>query len=345
MQEVLLEVTCSREGCNPQLSKGCIEGFEVTECPHRHGFVVPDETTIEPEMEQVAKATMGTVRVSNGDAFTTPEADLFLRKSGALVIAILGCPDAGKTTAAVMLYELIKRARLGKFSFAGSRTIRGFQSRSFRSILSSGLDEPETERTHGSKPVEFLHLRVAIGESGNILSDVLLVDRTGEDFEACMKKPDLCATFPEIPRADCHVLLVDGKKLADDNLAALHLSEVLRIFLSLNRNPIRRLQLVLTKYDKVVNSKQRELAIQRFEGCRDDLRRRLQAGALFTSHYLAARPSMTENNEDLVGHGLEELIDVWFKQCVLNTAFRKRVPRLVDGCPFDMLLNTLEAQA
>jgi hypothetical protein len=339
MQEHL-GLTCTREGCHPELGNGCIDGLEAHECPHRNGILIPDEPEIEQLTIQNAAASIGTIRVPNGDAFTRDEADIFLRKNGACVIAVIGCPDAGKTTAAVMLYELIKRGRLGPFSFAGSKTIRGFQSRSFHSIFSSGLSEPDTERTQGSKPVEFLHLRVSDGSGANFVSDLMIADRTGEDFERCMKQPSLCAKFPEIERADHHVLLVDGKKLVNDELAALHVNEVLRIFLSVIRVQITSLQLVMTKYDKVLNSSHQDLAVERFKELEVEIRKRCGQISL-SIHYLSARPSLSDDNEHLLGKGLEELMSVWMGKSNISAVFKKTIPFLSDGRPSDLLLNSM----
>lgn len=335
------ELTCTREGCHPELDEDCIDGLEIHECPHRKGIVIPFEIEVQnTEISNVGTA-VGTFRVHNGDGFTRSEADSFLRKSGARVIAVIGCPDAGKTTAAVMLYELLKRGRLGQFSFVGSKTIRGFQSRSFYSIFSSGLTEPETERTKGSMPVEFLHLSLHSETNENSVTDLLIVDRTGEDFEHCMKQPALCATFPEIERADYHVLLVDGKKLINDDLAALHANEVLRIFLSLIRSKISNLQLVLTKYDKVLISTQRDIGVERFEALTNEVKKRLRSDTAFTVHYLAARPSLSEESEHLLGKGLDELVSIWVARGNAARKFKKNIPILADGRPSDLLLNSM----
>lgn len=340
MEDNIQLATCPREGCHPDDDDGCIEGLALKDCPNRHPFVVPQDPVDEPSIPRTEVAPPGTVRVHNGEAYTTEEVDIFLRRNNAIVVAFLGCPSTGKTTAAVMLYELLKRRRLPSLGFAGSNTIRGFQRRSFKSLLASGLRTPNTDRTSGNKPVQFLHLRVCINENPHAFHNLLLSDRTGEDFEACIAKPNLCASYPEIPRADWHVLLVDGLKLIQDDKAALHISEVRKIFASLIKTEIKNLQVVLTKFDKVSTSINKAIAIQRFDGLIVDLEKRIKGVFAMTTHKLAARPS---NDDALTGFGLDELVMAWFACDAKPIVTRKYIPTLTNGAPYDMLLNTIQA--
>lgn len=340
MEDDIQLATCPREGCHPDDDDGCIEGLALKDCPNRHPFVVPQDSVEEPSIFRAEVTPPGTVRVHNGEAYTTEEADIFLRRKNAVVIAFLGCPNTGKTTAAVMLYELLKRRRLPSLGFAGSNTIRGFQRRSFKSLLASGLRIPDTDRTSGNKPVQFLHLRVCTNSNQHAFHDMLLSDRTGEDFEACIAKPNLCASYPEIPRADWHVLLVDGKKLIKDDKAALHISEVRKIFASLVKTEIGNLQVVLTKFDKVSASVNKVIAVERFDALVADLKKRSKGLFAMTAHNLAARPS---SDDALTGFGLDELVMAWFASDAKPVSVRKHIPILVDGAPYDMLLNTIQA--
>lgn len=328
---------CSREGCHPEDGSGCIDGIDESECPHRHAFTVPvDIEDSTHGLKQVEPVSLGTVRIHNGEALNTVEADAFLRKHKSTVVAFVGCPDAGKTTAAVMLYELLKRKRLDGLGFVGCNTIRGFQARSFKSLLASGLSEPDTERTRRSAPVAFLHLRVCRDPVKRIFSHVLLSDRTGEDFEACIGKPAICDTYPEISRADCHVLLVNGEKLISPDLAASHVGEVRRIFLALQRSPLKKMQLVLTKFDKVEKSENKEFAVDHFNAIFQEFQQRAQFPIV--SHMLAARPN---KGEELLGHGLRDIVLEWFPSDMPTVPFRKILPKLSEGNAYDLLVNTL----
>jgi hypothetical protein len=331
--------TCSRNGCHASDVDGCIDGLPPKECPNRHPFAVPQDTVIEKfEQLQIDTVPAGLVRMHNGEAYTSEETDAFLRRKKATVVAFLGCPDSGKTTAAVMLYELLKRRRLQGLGFAGSNTIRGFQRRSFKSLITSGLQVPDTDRTSRNQPVQFLHLRICTDQSTHEMHEVILSDRTGEDFEACIAKPDLCASYPEIPRADWHVLLVDGRKLIQDDTAALHISNVRKIYSSLIKTPIKNLQIVLTKFDKVSSSDNKDTALNRFDTLVADLIRRACGKFQVTTHNLAARPT---SDGDFTGFGLDEVVLQWFPERENSSFARKHIPILVQGSPYDMLLNTL----
>src|SRR5258706_16328307 len=73
------------------------------------------------------------------------------------VILFAGTAESGKTTLLATLYLLFQKGPFATFSFAGSRTLVGFERRVHNARLSSKLSIPRTER---SKSSELLHLPV-----------------------------------------------------------------------------------------------------------------------------------------------------------------------------------------
>ena len=329
---------CKREGCKPEESGVCIDGLPLSDCPNRFMFEPVDEDLIVEAASTNSEEPLGRI-LHNGESFSVLEADEYLRRYGATVVAFIGCPNAGKTTAAVMLYELSKRRKLGAFGFVGSRTIRGFQRRAHKSLLASGRSVADTEHTSVGSPVSFLHLRLQSAGENDGFMDLLLSDRSGEDFVQCLDKPYLCSEFPEIMRADCHVILVDGAKLMNPGEAPRQIADVRRLFISLNQcGAIANsglVQVVLTKHDLISCSKHKDATLQRFDDFVKNLRGRISGNVMLTAHKLAARPSCCTNFE--LGDGLGKLVSDWLPK-KLKTEYHLSIPTLSNGTAFDLLI-------
>lgn len=341
MSTVNTDFRCKRDGCTPEESGDCIDGLPLSDCPNRFVFEPVDEELADKDSSLVESSDVPGIRQHSGDALNTVEADLHLCKHGGTVVAFIGYPDAGKTTAAIMLYELSKRRQLDPFGFAGSHTIRGFQERAHKSLLASGRRTPETTRTSGGVPVSFLHLRLQkTGEQSEPI-ELLLSDRSGEDFEKCLNKPALCETFPEIRRANCHVLLIDGAKLANPDLASKHISNINRLVFALKQCNLLSesglVQVVLTKHDLVSQSEHKEKALERFNLIIEDIKKQLNGTVRITEHKLAARPLCSQFNLE---NGLVNLINDWLPQ-KQETEYHLVIPTLTAGTPYDLLINTV----
>lgn len=341
MTSAITNLRCKRDGCKPEETGDCIDGLPLSDCPNRYVFEPVDE-----EFENVGSPLVDSddgngIRLHNGEPFSTVEADQHLRRHGATVVAFIGYPDAGKTTAAIMLYELSKRRQLDPFGFAGSNTIRGFQERTHKSLLASGRRTPDTVRTSGGAPVSFLHLRLQkFGQQGEPI-ELLLSDRSGEDFEKCLDNPYLCEAFPEISRANCHVFLIDGAKLANPDLASKHISNFKRLIIALNQCNLLSesglVQIVLTKHDLVIQSEHREKALERFNIIIESIKSQLNGTVRITEHKLAARPLCSQYN---LGNGLVDLINDWLPQ-KQETEYCLVIPKITTGTPYELLINTV----
>ncbi|MEV4778404.1 TRAFAC clade GTPase domain-containing protein [Burkholderia sp. LMU1-1-1.1] len=341
-----LQRRCNRDGCNPESGGGCIDGLSADDCPNRYEFAAIDEvleagvpSPSAPPSE--IELPPGVRQVHNGVGLSEIEVNRHLRRHGGLVISFIGCPDAGKTTIAAMLYELMKRRRLGQIGFVGSKTLRGFQSRSFYSQFESGLSVPVTERTKKSLPIEYLHLRASFDVSKKTHFDIFMADRSGEEFEDCIKMPKFAENFPEIYRADCHVLLLDGRKLINPELAASHIGEIRRIVLALLQfsglGQSQKIQVVLTKLDEVIVSSRKEQVEEIFDHFVSEVKSRVVGDITISAHKLAARPNQ---GEFYLGEGLETLMREWIPIPATRT-FSMDFVSVDSGSHYDYLINAI----
>ena len=122
----------------------------------------------------------------------------------------------------------------------------------FARAVSKGTT-PDTERTTRGMGLVFLHLAVTNGSDERV--DLLLSDRSGEDYEAATNTTQACLNLVEVSRADLLLVLVDGAKLSDPELRHSSVADVRRLIEALLNSDMlskkHRVALVLTKYDKI----------------------------------------------------------------------------------------------
>lgn len=299
---------CTQPGCNAGSTGICIDNLRLEECPNfRVEASAEDAEAIQPP-EPTSPEEF--VTIGGGEAFSAAEADAFLRARAARLIALVGGPEVGKTTLLAMTYEMLRRHRFCNLTFAGCDTIRGFEGRCHLSRMASGREIPDTQHTSRRSPVAFLHLRVA--QLRNAPEDLLISDRTGEDFNDVLDRPERCTDFPELGRCDAIALLVDGAKLADQSHANFQISRARRLFMSLHQHGLfprsRLVQLVLTKLDVLEQSHDGKNGIERFQELSAELQDRGRNDLQLSAHRVAARPV---GGNLPVGSGLEDLMRAW----------------------------------
>jgi hypothetical protein len=299
---------CKQAGCNAAVTGVCIDNLKLDECPN-FGMEAAAENSAPAERSDTTSADEF-VTVSGGEAFSAENADAFLRARAARLIALVGGPEVGKTTLLATTYEMLRRRMFRNLTFAGCDTIRGFERRCHLSRMASGRAEPETPHTSRRSPVAFLHLRVV--RDGRDPDNLMISDRTGEDFNDVLDRPERCVRLPELGRCDSVVLLVDGAKLADKAHASFQLSRARRLFMCLHQHgliiPERPVQVVLTKLDILERSEERESGIERLQELGAELRERGGKDIDLSVHRVAARPI---GGFLPLGTGLEGLMQEW----------------------------------
>jgi energy-coupling factor transporter ATP-binding protein EcfA2 len=266
------EIICANRECRVAETGRCVEGFELSACPHYGREADPAE----PAVEEEAPADDGAgLHLPGADTLTPEVASGVLRRSDARVIAVIGPKGAGKTSLVASLYDLFQEGDVGGAEYARSDTLHAFELACHDARMASRRSEPDMERTpHGE--VRFYHLDLAGGPAGGSLS-FLLGDRAGEEYRAAADDAGELDPFPEIVRADTVTVLVDGQRLQDSGARHNLRSEVMMILQALQDGGVlgtgQQLLLVLTKLDAVQASPHRDRAQADFEALRAQVER------------------------------------------------------------------------
>lgn len=244
---VPLEV-CAQEACRAHEKDGkCIEGFARVDCPHWAKRSAQSPMLARPSLPQVSW--------HRGQALETDELALVTRRFATSTVLLLGEHDSGKTTLLASIFLAFSRGRIGEFSFAGSRTILGFERRSFKACLVSGGSKAQTDHTSTQDP-SYLHIMVR-READLMTSSLAITDIAGETLRELYETPKDAAVLPLAQRAERIALCVDAVRLADTverHRLTATASQTLR---SLAENGCggypKKVQLVLTMGDRLVH--------------------------------------------------------------------------------------------
>lgn len=309
----MLEGRCKEGGCSAGQGGDCIENLPLDQCPH---FVVgvPTEEiagaeTAAPAVELATDA----LPVRGGKSFNPSEVDAFLRQRPGWVrtVAIIGDPEAGKTTLIASTYELVRTGRMSSIGFAGSDTLRGLEQRCHLSRTRSGRRTSATQRTHHLERLSFLHLDLVAPDRERC--DLILCDRAGEDYEAIQKRPTDVGSLSELERFDILCVLLDGERLQDPALRQGHIAKLRRICMAMDAAGLlrrgRRLQLVLTKQDRLKDATSSE-AIELFDRFAKEIQAKFPL-VRFEEFKTAAMPP--KSGDVPFGLNLEALLVSWLE--------------------------------
>jgi hypothetical protein len=252
-------VLCQNKECRVSETGKCVEGFALDKCPH----IARGTTTVEAPRSTGSDETSGNddsskaISLPSGERLPVSTASEVLRASEARVLAIIGPTSSGKTSLIAALYETFQKTPLGDFRFARSRTLFAFEQACHDARAASRRPEPQTEHTgHTPLPggVSFYHLGLRNRATSRLL-DLVIADRTGEDYRSAADDPSISSGFPEVKRADSLTLLVDGERLLDRGARHNVRSEIELILQALvdadTTSTSQRVSLVLTKLDKI----------------------------------------------------------------------------------------------
>lgn len=300
-------VQCDNPECRVSETGRCVEGLELSDCPHLGRMspgVAEQPEVVEPEEEAEESLTLPTA-----DRLTVSAAASVLRAGESRVIAVLGPTDSGKTSLIASLYDLFQQGPVEKISFAESRTLHAFERACHDARAASMRAEPRIDRTPIGG-VAFYHLCLG-GDIG--LLNLLMADRAGEEYRALADDPSGGTGFAEITRADTLSVLVDGERLLDSGARHNVRSEVVMTLQALvdgeATNPGQRVALILTKFDAVVASPLQPRAEADFNALLQKVRQLFGScfGAVEPFH-TAASPKSTEFSR---GFGLDAVLRFW----------------------------------
>lgn len=185
------------------------------------------------------------------------EARYFSKRGRAVVVALVGMPDSGKTSLLARLHQLFQAGTLTGFDFAGSRSLPRFEEMNWRATFQSGVSKPDMLRSPAQFDNSFLHLAVRPG-GGGARVDLLLNDISGETFKTAIDVQSSCEKLVALARADHLVALVDGEALANADLRYLHVNQVCdflqRVTQGRQCGAQTALHLVVSKLDRLSSS-------------------------------------------------------------------------------------------
>jgi hypothetical protein len=308
---VTASVQCANPDCRVAETEKCVEGLELSDCPHYGRGTRPVDTAPVPVETVTVEALQPTeTPLPSAGRLGVPAAEAVLRAGATRVVAVIGPLDAGKTSLIASLYDLFQNGPGEAYSFAQSRTLHAFEQACHHARAASLRAEPDMDRTQRGG-VTFYHLGLG-GPDGDRL-DLVLGDRSGEEYLDAADDPSNNADFIEVRRADALTILVDGQRLLDT--AARHnvRSEVEMLLQALVDGgtvaPGQALILVLTKLDAVHGSSHRSRAETDFAALVEGVRR-LFAHTFETieAHQVAASPKSDVLRR---GFGVPTLLRAW----------------------------------
>lgn len=145
------------------------------------------------------------------DALDEADVNKLVKNSRPELIVLLGLNDFGKSTFVGSLYHLLRsKGSLGNMEFYDSETFVGFEKRVYLRRLE--YDGPSTTKRTIRGENSFLHLSLR-KQGTDSFYDVVISDRSGEDYRDYISKDALILGDRAISQADKLLLFVDSTKL------------------------------------------------------------------------------------------------------------------------------------
>jgi Double-GTPase 2 len=203
------------------------------------------------------------VRLHRGVPLKVKEISTITRRAYTPIIFLTGDVKCGKTTLLGSIHDAFQLGPLAGYNFAGSETLMGFEEKCFESRVRSGRTTPDTPRTRPQEGLEFFHLRLR-KEPSAPFHELLFADMSGEFYERAtnnaqeLKEPE----YEIVPRCDFVLLLLDGKRLMDDNQRHQVRTDALIFVQRCKEANILRhstvLQVLISKWDAVARGTQED---------------------------------------------------------------------------------------
>lgn len=175
-----------------------------------------DRDVFEREVDEVSTLrSEPLVSLRSADLFDLEEADRFLRRYPAELVAVVGERDSGKTTLICALYDRFRRGPFESLAFVGSHTLLGFERKCYASREASGLAKPDTPRTSTTDGLQFFHLCLIDEDGAFAPTNLLISERAGESYRAARDIPAKARDLVELAKAKRIVFVVDGERVCN----------------------------------------------------------------------------------------------------------------------------------
>lgn len=307
---------CKIEGCTVAINGKCVEGLDLTVCTN-HEPIGENEKGEGGDDKSWNDANL--VSFYLGDALSLDETYGITSNSLTRLIMLAGRVDAGKTTLLASLYDLFQmQTSFADYTFAGSKTLIGFEKRCHESRLASKRKDPKTERTiFTPDDPKFLHLKLRNPAGEN--RDLLFTDISGEHFKQLSNSTDECKKFTMAKRADHFALFLDGDLLSSIEERQQTKINALAILRSLTESGAlpeeTKIQVIFSRWDLLESKNEKQAAKNFIEGIKTEIKFKYpdtKWNILFFE--IASRPDFTSNLP--FGHGIDKLLKIWAEESI-----------------------------
>jgi len=242
---------CKLSDCPIAKNGRCLEG-RGADCPNLLPEGVSEPTFVATTLAPPPAIPPG-VSLYSGNPLTLKEAREFSRRGRAVVVALVGLIESGKTSLIARLHQQFLAGPVGGHHFAGSRTLLRFEELNWYATVESGVNAPQMNRSSRQFDNSFLHFTVRTPDLEKGLTDVLINDISGETVQDAVATQSICEQLAGLARADHVVVVADGAALADLNVCYDHTGKlrdfVQRILQSGQIGKQTVLHLVVSKQD------------------------------------------------------------------------------------------------
>lgn len=297
---------------NVKVDSNILSGLEDYAATDVDSMISDDIEVSDSESLKEDELQSGFLPLPSGRALSLQETYDVMASENTSVIVLVGPSECGKTTIESTIYQLFQREKLTNHLFAGSKTIQGYEDRSFYTRINSKQEVATTPRTSRGVQEIFLHLRL-LNENKEQRANYLFADLSGEEIQAHIANVgSLTKQMPFLKFADSLTVILDGERLANKhrrNGVIEEASTMIRtIFDAGLYSMSTKVQLVISKYDIIKASD--DPNINRFIEERIKELQSLIARYIknVTVHEVAAMP---HNSSFAVGFGLESLLSAW----------------------------------
>lgn len=319
---------------------------EVEEIINDEILTISDKVDISYEAQLDEKQNEN-VYLPSGDALTIEETYDITAAEKTKTIVLIGPPSCGKTTIETTLYQMFQEGNVGDYYFAGSKTILGFEERSYYTRTKSRQSIPETPRTiRGTE--SFLHLKILNYKTLNYYN-FLFADLSGEDFINCIGNIEAMKNdFEFLKNVDYIVAVIDGESIIDKRKQHSVFEETAQLIRTLFdaklANKFTNIQLVFSKHDKIQKYISEDNVF--YDKIIRKKNRLIERLGVYTNEItlfdVAAMPFDCEEYQ--VGYGLIELMESWTcnyedftktndkYEGIINNEFNKLYDKLLGDC-------------
>jgi hypothetical protein len=310
-------IKCKQEGCTASNDGKCLEGLSLNSCPHctivEENFI--DEIIVSDVIEAATTSDKEIFHnVHLGEALELCETNCITNSSLTRLILLVGLSDAGKTTMLASIFDLFQRqSNFCGYSFAGSKTLIGFERRCHHARIKSERDIPVTERTKSSDSRVFLHLKV--NNKDNVSTNLLFTDISGEIFKELNNSTIESKKFELAKRADHFALFIDSDQLSDltnRNIAKTRSIGILRSLIETNMlGENTYIEIIFSRWDLLNCKSDVEIHTKFVDGIKEEIIKKFAKTHNNIAFFnLASRPIKLFK----FGHGISEIFTDWVEK-------------------------------